>query len=204
MPEFTYKDPFDLQGKVESVLIGRTFETHISTSVEQIDVLIREGIRGDKHSGRRLADAREQAFLNFGLLKRTEIANHREFSAVSVEEMALIAEAMGIPDIPHGLLGENILIRGIPNLTMLPVGTMLFFKKGALIKPAVLIISGENTPCIAPGEAIQSRFPEKAKLAPLFVKSAFGKRGVVGSVYCSGAINVGDTVVAKIPRQHIY
>ncbi len=204
MSQSIQKEAFTVNGKVEAVLISNTFGTHISTSVRHIDVLIREGIRGDSHAGRRLADAREKELLGLGLPKRIEIANFREFSAVSIEEMEQIAKAMDIPEIPQGILGENLVISGIPSLTLLPPGTLLFFKKQATIKPAILIVSGENLPCIAPGMAIQDRYPDKAGLASLFVKSAMNKRGVVGSVYCSGVIDVGDTVIAKIPQQRIY
>ena len=155
MKKFVIKNPFELYGKVEGVLIGSTHGTHVTTPMEQIEVLIREGICGDKHAGYRLADVREEEILKFGLPKRIEIANHRQFSAVSVEELNEIAESMEIPKIPYGLLGENLIISGIPNFTFLPPKTMLFFKKDGVISRAVLVVWGENAPCIGPGEAIQ-------------------------------------------------
>ncbi len=197
-------ESFEVIGKVEEVLVAHTFGTHVATPVERINVFIRHGIKGDNHSGFRTADVREKDFIKFGLPKRTEIVNLREFSAVSVEEMKEVTEAMGIPEIPIGSIGENLIISGIPNFTQLPIGTKLFFKKDGNPQMAVLIISGENTPCTVAGEAIQENYPETEKLRALFVKHALGKRGVVGSIFCSGAINKGDIVIARIPRQVPY
>lgn len=42
------------------------------------------------------------------------------------------------------------------------------------------------------------------KRAELFPKVAMGKRGVVGSVYSSGTVSVGDEVVVMVPEQRIY
>ncbi len=197
-------ESFEVIGKVEEVLIAHTFGTHISTPVDKINVYIREGIKGDNHSGRRTADVRENDFLKFGLPKRTEIVNLREFSAVSIEEMGEVAKAMGIPEIPIGSIGENLIISGIPNFTQLPIGTKLFFKKNGIPQIAVLIISGENTPCVIAGQSIQEKYHAADKLKTLFVKHALGKRGVVGGVFCSGAISKGDIVIARIPRQILY
>jgi MOSC domain-containing protein YiiM len=144
--------------------------------------------------------------LSFGLPKGVEIANHREFSAVSVGELAEVARAMELgKPIPDGCLGENLVLSGIPKLTQLPTGTMLFFRKAeGQARTAVLVVWGENDPCQGPGEILQTKFPDRQGLARLFPKAAIGKRGIVGSVYVSGNIHEGDVVVAKIPEQRIY
>ena len=197
---------FELQGRVEAVLVAANWGSMLSTSMRKIQLIRGHGVRGDHHAGARLADVREREFLSFGFPKGIEIANYREFSAVSVEELAEIAHAMHLPEsIPHGCLGENLVLSGIPKLTHLPTGTMLFFRKDETqIRTAVLVVWSENTPCHVPGEAIQEKFPAIQGLAPLFPKSAIGKRGIVGSIYTSGNIHAGDTVVVKVPRQHIY
>jgi hypothetical protein len=198
------KESFEVVGRVETVLVAHTFNSHISTPVEKINVLIREGVRGDIHAGRRLVDVREKELLSFGLPKRMEIANHREFSALSIEEMSEISQAMGVPDLPPGLLGENLIVSGIPRFTQLPVGTKLFFKKNNVPQTAVLVVWGENTPCKKPSEALQQHYSELPNIAASFVRHAVGKRGVVGSVYSSGVITQGDIVIAKIPKQYTY
>lgn len=200
------KEAFELQGRVEAVLVAATLGFIVSTPVKKIQVIRYHGVKGDNHAGVRLADVRENKFLSFGFSKGVEIANYREFSAVSVEELAEVANAMDLPkSIPHGSLGENLVFSGVPKLTELPVGTMLFFRKDeSRIRTAVLVVWGENTPCRLPGEVIQQHFPDLPKLASRFPKEAIGKRGVVGSVYSSGYIHESDTVVVKVPRQKIY
>lgn len=200
------KEAFELHGRVESVLVAATFGSIVSTSAKKIQVVRYHGVKGDSHSGARLADAREKELLTFSFSKGVEIANYREFSAVSVEELVEVSTAMELPrPIPHGYLGENLVLSGIPKLTELPARTMLFFRKGeSQTRTAVLVVWGENTPCRLPGEAIQQHFPDLPKLASRFPKAAIGKRGVVGSVYCSGYIHEGDEVVVRVPRQKIY
>jgi hypothetical protein len=200
------KEAFELRGRVVAVLSATTPGSIVTTGMKKITVVRGHGIKGDSHAGARLADVREKELLAFGLPKGVEIANHREFSAVSVEELVEIGAAMGLPTaVPRGCLGENLVLSGIPRLTELPTGSLLFFRKSeARIRTAVLAVWGENMPCQHPGEAIQERFPDIPKLAAAFPKAAIGKRGVVGNVYCSGNIHEGDEVVVKVPRQRLY
>lgn len=200
------KPAFELKGRVEAVLVVATFQAAVSTPVPKIQVVRGHGVRGDKHAGVRLADVREDELLSFGLTKGMEIANFREVSIVSAEELTDVAAIMNLPQaFPHGCLSENIIIGGIPKLTQLPTGTMLFFRKDKRqIRTAVLVVWKENGPCLGPGEAIQQSFPDTPKLARLFPRAAAGKRGIVAIVYASGNIHVGDTVIAKIPKQRIY
>ena len=200
------RSAFELKGRVEAVLVAANFGSILSTSIPKIQLICGHGVRGDNHAGVRLADVREREFISFGFSKGIEIANYREFSAVSVEELAEVAQAMNLPEpIPHGCLGENLVLSGIPKLTELPTGTMLFFRKDEKqIRTAVLVVWSENTPCQGPGEAIQEKFPNIPGLARLFPKSAIGKRGIVGSIYASGNIHAGDRVIVKVPRQRVY
>ena len=200
------KEAFELHGRVESVLVAGKSGSIVSTPVKKIQVVRYHGVKGDSHAGVRLADARENELLSFGFSKGVEIANYREFSAVSVEELAAVSMAMDLPKpIAHGWLGENLVLSGVPKLTELPTGTFLFFRQDERqVRTAVLVVWGENTPCTLPGEVIQQHFPDLPKLASHFPKAAMGKRGIVGSVYCSGYIHEGDTVIVKIPQQRLY
>jgi len=207
---------FELEGRVEAVLVTSHSGSVISGTqgvgalttmpVSKIQMIRGDGIRGDRHSGVRLLDVRERELLSFGFRKGTEIANYREFSAVSVEELGEIAQAMKLPEkIPFGCLGENLVVSGIPKFTELPTGTMLCFRKSKeQLRMAVLVVWRENEPCQGPGEAIQEQFPDISNLASLFPKAAKDRRGVVGGIYVSGNIHVGDTVIVKVPRQRIY
>ncbi|HTM69011.1 MAG TPA: MOSC domain-containing protein [Candidatus Binatia bacterium] len=197
--------PFELRGRVEAVLVSRDPATSVSFPARKAQFLRGHGVKGDGHAGVRLADVRERELLGFGLPKGIEVANLREFSAVSVEDLAAIAAAMGVPSIVPGSLGENLVLSGIPRLTELPTGTMLFFQKNdASKRTAVLLVWRENGPCTAPGEAIQAQHPGIPGLAAKFPKAAAGLRGVVGSVYCSGFVHEGDEVIVKVPAQRPY
>ncbi|MDP3784784.1 MAG: MOSC domain-containing protein [bacterium] len=199
------KKAFELKGKVEAVLVARKPGSMVSTSVKKIQVVMGFGVKGDNHAGTRLLDGREEEMLSFGFLKGMEVANHREFSAVSSEEHHLIIEALGLPSgYPSGLYGENLFLSGIPELTRLPSGSMLFFQKGDEYKrTAVLVVWGENTPCTGPGKAI-AEHTNHPEVVSKFPKAAMGKRGIVGSVYSSGFIYEGDDVIVKVREQRIY
>jgi hypothetical protein len=53
-------------------------------------------------------------------LTGTVIRNTRQFTMLSLEELAEIAYAMQIPEVLPEWAGANLAIQGIPNLTMLP------------------------------------------------------------------------------------
>jgi len=200
------QEEFTLRGRVEAVLVAETSGSILTTRAEKIRVFCGYGVKGDSHEGTRLADVREREWLGFGLPKGVEIANHRQFSAVSNEELFEIKSGLGLPSlIPYGCLGENLVISGIPRLTELPPRTMLFFSKhGSYKRTAVLVVWGENTPCHFPGQEIQKHFPDIPGLASHFIRVAHGKRGIVGSVYSSGTIHEEDVVEVRVPQQRIY
>lgn len=178
-----------MQARVVGVYIGRPGEV-VSLPLDSIVAEI-EGIKDDRHFGLiKLSGVRER-----GYPRGTVVRNNRQFSAVSLEELAEIAKAMGIEELSAGLLGANLAVSGIPNLTQLPPLSRLVFPSGA-----TLVVYGENLPCHLPGEVIQHLYPEIPGLEAKFVKSAFGRRGVVGWVECAGKVQVGDEVLVKLPK----
>lgn len=197
---------FEVRGRVEAVLSAHQTDSTVSFPAAKIQVICGHGVRHDRHVGPRLADVRERPLLEFGLPKGVQIANAREFSAVSREDLAEIETGMGLPGpIPFGSLGENLVVSGIPRFTELPTGTLLFFQKeDGTKRTAVLAVWGENMPCTAPGEVIQGHFPTCPGLATLFPKAALRRRGVVGFAYSSGFIHAQDVVVVKVPAQKLY
>lgn len=215
-------EPFEVVGHVVEVLISAQpgimveeripvfSETYghgllVTSPVPKIHAIEGYGIRGDRHAGVRLSDVREHAMNQMRIPKGTQIANMRQFSITSVEELTEIKGILELPGkIPHGYLGENLIVEGIPEFSKLPKGTLLFFRSRTQPRSTILYVSGENTPCKGPGEALQEWFETVPNLAQQFPKAAIGKRGVVGFVYCSGIIQAGDEVIAKIPAQHIY
>jgi len=183
------KKAFELRGKVEAVLVANKFDSIVSTRVQKIQVIRYHGIKGDNHAGTRLADVRERELISFGLARGIEVANHREFSAISLEEFIDISKNLKLSGgLPIGLLGENLVLSGISKFSELPPSSVLFFQKNEHeLRSAVLVVWGENTPCEAPGAEIEQHTGIKG-ISSRFPRAAIGKRGIVGSVYCSGYI----------------
>ena len=151
------------------------------------------GMEGDCHAGMtRKSDSR--------MLKQykrnTEVRNSRQVSILSLEELAEVAERMGIPAVKPGWVGANMVIRGIPDLTMLPPSTRLQFPSGAMI-----VVDAENHPCRYPADIIAKHHPEARKG---FVSAAMHKRGVVGWVEAEGVVRKGDAITIWLPPQRLY
>lgn len=196
-----------LHGRVERVLIGRIHGEVATKLVRKAQFIVGHGVKGDWHAGARLADGREEEFLNFGHFKGIQVANFREFSAVSVEEMQEVASEMKIEKVPEGSVGENLIFSGIPNFTQLPSGTLMFFRKNEKeLRTAVLAVWRDNGPCLHAGREIARQVGAKAHDGPpvsgeTFPRVAVGKRGIVGSVYASGIIHMGDEVVVYVEKK---
>lgn len=82
----------------------------------------------------------------------TEVANNRQLSLLSVEECAEVAARLELPELDPRLLGANLLVEGIDDLSALPPATRLYFPSGATV-----FITGENGPCIHPGHRLARR-----------------------------------------------
>lgn len=183
-----------LEGYVMSVLVGLEPKSLISTRRMSVKVTM-EGFEGDKHAGlTRLSDARTPCYP-----RGTEIRNSRQVSIVSQEELTLIATAMELPIVLPEWLGANLALHNIPNLTYLPPSTRLLFPQDA-----VLVVEGENLPCVHPGKVIQSQYPDVPKLTTTFPQAAIHKRGIVAWVERPGIICEGDLVRVEVAHQVIY
>ncbi len=189
-------------GRVEDVLV-MPFGTDVSQSVDHLTVLVGEGVRGDRHGGTRLSDVRDKVLKAIGVGKEVPTANVREFTAVAAEELQEVGATMGAPGpLPYGLLGENLVISGVPSFSRLPPGTLLSFSKPGTDPPAhrkaVLAVWEENNPCAIPHDNITAHFRRLGHAdfhpARSFQRAAYGCRGINGFVFCSGKIKPGDTV----------
>lgn len=174
-----------VEATVEAVMIAdRPEQGFITRRLPEVELEF-GGIRGDRHFGvLAKADSRQPMYP-----RGTEIANRRQISVLSVEEMAAAAEALGIPAILPEWLGANLQLSGLPDLTLLPMGSRLLFPSGA-----GLHCQGLNLPCTGPGQAIQQQYPDEPKLAARFVQHAARKRGIVCLVERPGTIREGDRV----------
>ena len=78
--------------------------------------LLFSGIKGDMHAGlTRKSDVRTIK----QYARDTDIRNVRQLTIVSEEELAEIADLMGIPEMKAEWLGANVVTSGIPDLTLL-------------------------------------------------------------------------------------
>jgi len=178
-------------GKVTRVLIGKDSKTLEKWPVDSCKITY-DGFSGDFHSGLTMKSSGRQPHYPKG----TQIRNYRQVSIVSHEELHSIADSMGIKKIKPGWIGANMEVEGIPNLTFLPPSTRIEFTGGA-----VLVVNGENLPCIGPGKIIQQNFPDLKGLTESFSKNALGKRGLVAWVECIGTIQTGNDITLRIPKQ---
>ena len=127
--------------------------------------------------------------------------NERQLSIVAPDELAVIAGRMGLAEVKPEWLGANLLLDGVPHLSMLPAGTLLFFKGGVTIK-----VDAQNGPCRDAGRAIA----EGAGMANveegslLFPKVAKRLRGLVGWVEKPGTVLPGEEISVRVPEQWIY
>ncbi len=183
-----------LTGIVTHLLIGQRGETLESSNVARVRATF-EGLEGDRHMGlTRRSDVRVPHYR-----RGTIIRNTRQVSILSQEELAEVAAALMIPQVLPSWVGANLEMRGIPNFTMLPPSTRIFFPDDT-----VIVVDAENMPCIGPGNAIQSHYPDIPKLARRFPKAAMHRRGVVGWIEREGYINDGDTVRVMLPPRVVY
>ncbi|MCP4391092.1 MAG: MOSC domain-containing protein [Gammaproteobacteria bacterium] len=182
-----------LDARTELILVNSTPDKDLSSSrIPSVEVSYR-GLQGESHSGLvRSSCVRVRHQYPQG----TEIRNTRQISIVSSEELAIIADGMGIAELKPEWLGANLLVSGIPDFSRIPPSTRMIFAGGAS-----LVVDLENSPCKYPGEVIERHHPG---FGNLFVNAAVGRRGVTAWVEREGQINTGDSIQLYIPPQRIY
>jgi hypothetical protein len=183
-----------LTGYVEAALIAPDANSILSIRQPEVHVTF-EGFAGDRHAGLIVLSGSRTSHYPRG----TEIRNSRQVSILSREDLAGIMAVLGIPHLAPEWLGANLLLSGIPSLTLLPPATRLFFAQNA-----VLVVAGENFPCTTTGQAIQDQYPDVAGITAGFTQAALHKRGIVAWVERPGLIAPGDSVRVDIPEQVIY
>lgn len=172
---------------------GGSFET------KAVDALTLgfEGIDGDYHAGYTRKSGGREPWYKRGTVMR----NERQLSIVAPDEMAAVAARMGLPEVRPEWVGANLLIDGITRLSMLPAGTLLFFKGGVTLK-----IDGQNAPCRDAGRAIAegSGMADIDAGSLLFPKTAKRLRGLVAWVEKPGTIAAGEEISVRVPEQWVY
>lgn len=126
----------------------------------------------------------------------TEIANARQLSLLSMEDLAATAADMGIDAIKPEWTGANVIFEGIPDFTLIPPSSRLIFESGA-----ALVSDMENGPCKFVGEEIEREHPGKGRAFPAKARE---RRGVCGWVERPGRIEIGMKARLHIPPQRLW
>lgn len=163
-----------------------------SAKVEQLDLGF-HGLTGERHAGENRSSCVRVRNLH---PEGTEIRNVRQLSILSAEELALIAEEMGLEAVNPADLGANLVLKGIPDFTFVPPSSRLQGPSGA-----TLTIDMENRPCIFPGKEIEK---SHAGFGPKFKPAARNRRGVTAWVERPGTLRPGDKLKLFIPDQRAW
>ena len=151
-----------------------------------------DGIVGDRHQSYDRSTWRGDKQPQ-GTIRR----NERQWSAVSVEELAGIQDAMDLQEpLTATSLGANLCLTGLPQLSRLPKGSFLKFPSGA-----ALMVEDYNPPCHEMGKKLASMHTTrsgKELSSTAFSKAAKLTRGLVGVVEVAGTISAGDEVTVEL------
>ena len=128
----------------------------------------------------------------------TDIKNVRQLSVVSTEELASIADAMGLDRVDPSWLGATMVLSGVPDLSHLPPSARLQFRgRGG---PTVTV-DMQNRPCNLPAKVIDAERPGYGRS---FKAAADKRRGVTAWVEREGEVSVGDAVRVFVPDQRAW
>ena len=151
------------------------------------------GIIGEAHGGlTRPSDSRVLSQHP----RDTEIANVRQLSILSVEDVAATAAEMGLAAIEPEWLGASMMIEGIADFTQIPPSSRLQAPSGA-----TLVIDMENRPCQFPAKEIEE---EHTGFGKAYKAAAKRRRGVTAWVERPGRIVIGEELVLHIPDQPVW
>jgi len=128
--------------------------------------------------------------------KGTEIANTRQLSIVSAEELAVIARLMDLDAIDPAWLGASIVVEGIPDFSYIAPSARLQGPDGAS-----LVIDMQNRPCMYPAREIDKDHPGRGRK---FKTAAKGRRGVTAWVEREGRMALGDRLRLFVPDQRAW
>lgn len=184
-----------LSAKVAALYVAPS--NHFQTRPVEALQLGFEGIDGDFHAGATRRSGGREPWYPRG----TEIRNERQISIVAANELGVVAERMGLAEIKPEWIGANLLIEGVPHLSMLPSGTLLFFRGGVTIK-----VDAQNGPCRLAGRSIAENagMADREAGALAFPKAAKRLRGLVAWVEKPGRMTTGEEISVRVPEQWIY
>ncbi|PVA10270.1 sulfurase [Pelagivirga sediminicola] len=151
------------------------------------------GIPGEFHGGETRPSCSRVAALH---PRGTTIANTRQLSILSAEDLAEIARAMELDALDPALIGASMVIEGIADFSHVPPSSRLQGPDGA-----TLVIDMQNRPCHLPAKVIDAQHPGMGRA---FKRAAGDRRGVTAWVEREGRIALGDTMRLFIPDQRAW
>ncbi|MHC0053337.1 MOSC domain-containing protein [Actibacterium sp. D379-3] len=179
----------------EIIWLGRVADRDASLTATPLDEVHATfaGVAGEAHAGlTRPACSRVVSQHPRG----TEIRNVRQFSILSAEELAAIAEKMGVARLDPAWLGASMVIAGIPDFSHVPPSARLQSETGT-----TLVVDMENRPCLLPAKVIEGMLPGAGRT---FKPAAAGRRGVTAWVEREGVLRRGDRLTLHIPDQPVW
>ena len=100
----------NLDARTEAILVNSTPDEDLSSRRIESVAVSYAGFAGESHSGLVRASC---VRVRHQYKQGTEIRNTRQISILSVEDLALIAAAMGLAELQPEWLGANLLVSGL-------------------------------------------------------------------------------------------
>ena len=151
------------------------------------------GLEGEVHGGLTRASCSR---VTAQYPKGTRIRNVRQLTIVSAEEMAEVAQVMGLATFEYPWVGASVVLEGIPDLTHLPPSSRLQGPDGV-----TLVVDMLNQPCQQVAATIAKAGQGAAKG---FRSAAKGRRGVTAWVEREGLVRLGDDMRLHVPDQRAW
>ena len=173
-------------GQIESVYLGVAGESLVKQPRTSLQAEL-DGFVQDRHGSFERESWGVGDKQPAGVIRR----NERQWSAVSLEELADITREMNLTEpVSAASIGANLCISGVPNLSQLPKGSIFKFPSAA-----ELMVEEYNPPCKVVSKKIASLHTTISG-EPLkenaFSEAAKFSRGLVGVIEVAGEINEGD------------
>ncbi len=164
----------------------------VARPVDRIAALF-SGPEGEAHGG----DTRPSCSRVTSQYPRgTPIRNVRQFSILAAEDLALIAQKMGLEALDPALVGATMVIEGIPDFSHIPPSSRLQAESGA-----TLVVDMENRPCMLPAKPIELQHPGFGRA---FKAAAAGRRGITAWVEAEGYLEPGQRIRLHVPDQPVW
>lgn len=186
-------NPTDLWGEI--VWLGRVADRSVTLRAEPVPAvdLTFAGIVGECHGGLTRPSCSR---VTRQYLRGTQIRNVRQITILSQEDLDATAAAMGLDLLAPEWVGASIVLRGIPDFTMVPPSSRLIADSGA-----AMTVDMENAPCQFPGREIETEHPGHGAR---YRGAAKGRRGVTAWVEREGRLSLGQQLRLHVPPARIY